>query len=890
MAHLRRALRRVFSSLRPNIAEDNLSREMNAHLQLLEDEFVAKGMAREEARYAARRAFGGVEQAKEHQRDARSFRWLAGWPMDMKLGARMLVRSPGLTVIAIIALAVAFGAGATYLEFVNGMVRPTLEFAGGDRLVGISSRDIERNRHEARIAADFRAWREQLRRVESLGASYGVTGDLETEDRRDGPFDGVHISASGFRVVPATPLLGRPLVDADEAPTAAPVAVIGESLWHSRFGSDPQVIGRTATIEGEVHTIVGVMPKTFGFPRNQNLWVPLRENSAIVARGEGPPISIFGRLAAGASLESAQNELEVVNARAEAEAPASAQRLRPEVEPYVTSLISALDFEGQILALYALNLLFVALLAICAANVATLVFGRTVTREAEITVRTALGATRGRIISQLIAEAVVLTSIAAVVGLAATSAGLRWVRIAWEQGQSAAMPFWWTESLDVETLVYMALLVLFAALIVGGIPGLKATGPEMQARLKHAGAGSTMKFGALWTGIIVTQVAVTVVFLLSVVAMGWSILTITETFDRVAFNRFDYLAASLEPTTDAEGDQAAATFRRRQELLRRIAESPAVANVTYTTRLPGADQEDTYFEFDGRRAPVRVAHVGPDFFATFARPLVAGRAFTQSEFETGANVTVVDESFVRFVLGGRSAIGQQLRTVDPSGNKEPGPLVEIIGVSADMSTAERKSIKDAHAYRPIGAVPTGLTFVIAHAQTGYRDQGLSQVTAVMRELAASSPAGTRVSGLWTLDANGGGGDVIEYVFAALGIVGAVALLLSTAGIYALISFTLARRTREIGIRTALGASPRRIVTGILSRALWQVGLGVALGLLPGVLIVGSVAAEAGRNGLADGLAVGSAVAAFVLVIAALSCSVPLRRALRVQPTDALRVS
>jgi predicted permease len=884
MPSIRRTVRRLLSPLRHGTAEDNLAREVRAHLQLLEDEFVAKGLSREDAGYAAKRAFGGVEQAKEQHRDARSFRWLAGWPMDMRLGARMLARSPGLTLIAVIALAVAFGAGATYLEFVNGMVRPTLAFAGGDRLVGIAARDIEHNRHEARILADVAAWAEELTLVESMGASHALTGDLETGDGRAGPFVGVRISASAFRVVPATPLLGRPLVDADEAPTAAPVAVIGQSIWESRFGSDPQVVGRTATIEGEAYTVVGVMPKTFGFPRNHNLWVPLRAAGTPIPRGDGPPIAVFGRLAPGASLDAARQQLEIVNARVEAAMPSSAPRLRPAVTPYVT-----FDFSRPILALYALNLLFIALLAICAANVATLVFGRTVTREAEITVRTALGATRGRIVSQLIAEAVVLTSLAAAAGLVATSVALRWVRVAWEQGQGSAMPFWWDESIDLETLLYTAVLVLFASLIVGGIPALKATGPEMQTRLKHAGAGSTMRFGALWTGIIVTQVTVTVVFLLSVVAMGWSVFTITETFDRVAFNRADFLAASLAPSGDAERASSAATYRRRQEVLRRIAESPAVASATYATRLPGADQEDTYFDFEGQRAPVRVAHVGPDFFQTFERPLLAGRAFTPAELETGANVAVVDESFVRFVLGGRSAVGQQLRTVDPSGTEQPGAPLVIIGVSADMSTAERKSIKDAHAYRPIGAAATGPAFLIVHAQAGYRDQGLGRVTADVRDVAAAAPAGTRISGVWTLDTSGGG-DVIEYVFAALGIVGAVALLLSTAGIYALISFTLARRTREIGIRTALGASPRRIVTGILSRALWQVGAGIALGLLPGVLIVGSVSAEAGRNGLADGLAVGIAVAAFVLVIAAASCSVPLRRALRVQPTDALRIS
>jgi len=210
-------------------------------------------------------------------------------------------------------------------------------------------------------------------------------------------------------------------------------------------------------------------------------------------------------------------------------------------------------------------------------------------------------------------------------------------------------------------------------------------------------------------------------------------------------------------------------------------------------------------------------------------------------------------------------------------------------VTKDVSTAARKTIKDAQLYLPIGAIPPRPVTLVVHAQPGYRSEGLGQVAAALRETAADGPADTRVSLARTMDA-GGDGDVVGYLFASLSIVGAVALLLSTAGIYALISFTLARRTREIGIRTALGASPQRIITGILSRALLQIGLGVAVGFVPGVVIVGAVSAELGRNGLVDGLTIGAAVAAFVLIVAAVSCTAPLRRALRVDPTEALRVT
>ena len=203
VTHLRRFVRRIVTFFRANQAETDLAREMTAHLQLLEDQFVANGMSMEDARYAARRTFGGIEQAKELQRDARSFRWLAGWRMDLKLGLRMLGKSPGVTVVAVIALAVAFGAGATYLEFVNGLVRPSLSFPGGDRLVGIVAHDLEKNSPDRRLLHDFRRWRDELTLIENLGASQEIAGDVTTDDGRAEPVDGVRISAWAFRLMPA---------------------------------------------------------------------------------------------------------------------------------------------------------------------------------------------------------------------------------------------------------------------------------------------------------------------------------------------------------------------------------------------------------------------------------------------------------------------------------------------------------------------------------------------------------------------------------------------------------------------------------------------------------------------------------------------------------------
>ena len=560
MTQVRRFLRRLVTLFRISRAESELSREINAHLQLLEDKHVAEGMSREEARYAARRAFGGVEQAKEQQRDARSFRWLAGWPMDLKLGARMLLKSPGLTIVAVTALAIAIGAGAAYLEFTHDLINPRLPIAGADRIVGIRVWNAERRAVELRSLQDVAVWRANTRTIEHLGAARPISRHLTTADGRTEPARGIEISASAFRLYPATPLLGRTLDDDDERPDAGAVAVIGHDLWRERFDSDPNAVGRTVKLGSTAHTIVGVMPEGFGFPVNENLWVPLRTDGLV--------IQVFGRLKDGATAAAAQAELSTARpvaanaatadttasaANAAMAAKAVGPALRIDVRPYINSL-NAEDLESlEMVVIRAVNIVFIMLLGLCGANVATLVFARTATREAEITVRTALGASRTRISAQLFAEALVLSSLAAGAGLLAARVVGQWAKGLYVQGIGPP-PFWWDDGLSYPTMLYAVALAVFAALIVGVIPALKATGPQLQGRLREAASGtSAMKFGGVWTAIIVTQAAITVVVLATVVSFGWTQLRKQSGHGR-----------HLCPRSDHHGERRRRSGERRQ--------------------------------------------------------------------------------------------------------------------------------------------------------------------------------------------------------------------------------------------------------------------------------------------------------------------------------------
>ena len=510
------------------------------------------------------------------------------------------------------------------------------------------------------------------------------------------------------------------------------------------------------------------------------------------------------------------------------------------VKPWVESLWVSSNMRWQMRVLYGINVFFIGLLGICAANVATLVFARTATREGEITVRTALGASRGRIVAQFVAEAFVLTSIAAAAGLPLATFVLRRIREIWVAAQNSPMPFWWNEQLGIETLTYVALLVAVASLLVGGVPALKATRAQMQSRLKEAGAsGSTMRFGKLWTGVIVTQVAVTMVFLLAVVSMGWDFLDLNRRVTAVSFPRHEYLVASVDIEDTASQARQTTVLR---ELQRRLNEDPGIINAAFTVRLPGGNAEEFWLEFaqpevaSGAKKPgdvlwVGSARVGSNYFETFNQAIVAGRSFTESEVENDRHVAVVDESFVKLVLGGRNPIGLLVRQPPNDVSAAAGSLVRNHrhreGHVAQAGQDDRR--RDALPSQASGR--RSLARLAIHAKT-------ADAPARLRAAAAATDPEIRLTEVMTMDRLAETeAQTMGFFTTALAAIAAVALLLSTAGIYALISFTLSRRTREIGIRTALGAAPRRIITGVLSRACIQVGIGIVLGAIPGGALI-----------------------------------------------------
>src|SRR5687767_10503782 len=306
---MRRTLLRLLSSFRSSRAERELAREIRSHLQLLKDQYIARGMDAEEARCAALRAFGGVEQVKAHQREARMFRSLAGWPMDLRLGGRMLVKYPGLTIVGGVAMAFAIWVGIVIFQVVGLFVHPTLPLPEGARLVEIRSMDVAASVQEEKILHDFLEWRQSLRSLTEVGAWRDSSRSLIVSDGEPRPVTVAEMSVSGFRVADGVPLMGRVLVETDEQPAAPAVAVIGYDVWRTRFGSDPDVLGRDVQLGNEHATVVGVMREGFEFPVSHDVWLPLK--TALLDRQprSGPALTVFGLLAPGETLQTAQAEL-----------------------------------------------------------------------------------------------------------------------------------------------------------------------------------------------------------------------------------------------------------------------------------------------------------------------------------------------------------------------------------------------------------------------------------------------------------------------------------------------------------------------------------------------------------------------------------------------------
>jgi len=563
--------------------ETKMQAEMRFHIEMEAERLVRdERLQPDEARRQAHIRFGGVEKYKEQARDTRALPWVDAISLDARLGVRMMVKHRWLTLVGGFALAVAIGIGASFYEVLSELSSPALPLPNGDRVVAIHLATDIPGSPERHVLHDLVALRDQLTSITDVGGFRTQQHNLAGADLAAEPVKIAEMSAAGFAVARTAPALGRYLLAADEAPSAPSVLVIGFNAWKSRFAGDPSVVGRNVNVGGTPSTIVGVMPPDFQFPIDHQYWIPLRLNPLSYKILEGPELTLFGRLAPGASLARAQAELTTLGERLAAAQPASHARLRPTVVPYVLEF-SGMVTPSRVWMIMIAKLLVGALAFVVAINLAILIYARTVTRMGEIAIRTALGATRRRILAQLFIEAFALSLLGAVAGLAIASAALGLVHNFVFIGGGA--PFWLRYSMSTGTAFYALSLAVAAAFLMGVVPGLKATGRRLNANLHELNGRTGTRLGPMWTTMVVAQIAVAVAVLPASVYLSWLIVR-TELVGP-GFATDNFVVSVVAMSDDSEMVDAGRLAVRQNELMARIASEPGVTAVTFSSGVPG---------------------------------------------------------------------------------------------------------------------------------------------------------------------------------------------------------------------------------------------------------------------------------------------------------------
>ncbi len=886
---------RLHLLFRRRAAESRMRDEFRFHIEMEAEAMMREqGLSAAEARRRALVAFGGVETHKETMRDGRGLAWFTGVSLDLKLGVRMLRKYPVLTLAGGLALAIAIGIGAGWYDLMGKLLAPTIPLPDGDRIVVVETHNTLTNATEARVARDFLEWRRELRTLEDLGAYREDVRNLIVGDAAPALVQVAELTAGAFRTARVEPLRGRGLRDADESPGAPRAVVLGYDVWQRALGGRDDVVGLDVKLGRATATVVGVMPDGFAYPYNSDAWTPLALRASYGAL-EGDAISVIGRLAPDATLSGADAELRVLGERAAAAHPASHANLRPRVLGLGLHIVDI----GRI-AMTNLPVLIVLLIA--CTTVGTLVYARTATREGEIALRSAIGASRGRIVGQLFIEALVLASLAAVIGLFAADRTLRWAIESVNDGVGGA-PFWMTGGLTLKTVVYVSGLAIVGAALLSLLPALRATRARVQSTLANAGSGgATLRFGRVWTGAMLVQVALTAIGI--PIAMEGANQTIRKLSLRAGFPSHEYLVAHVDAERPFGDEAAAASLAQREGTLaaleRRLALEPGVTAITFADRAPGsggrersARVEPAAGAVQGFETSFRTTAVGPGFFETFDRPVVAGRALHEGDWNAAARTVVVNEAFARGfarTTGGGLPIGARLRyAAAPDGPDahESEPWFDVVGVVRDFGLDP----DDAGNEQPFVFHP-GSAATMSPVVVSVRLRGRSgPLAARLPAIAAEVDGGLAVRNAQPLDAaiRERDNDLAMLAGASAGVTGLV-LLLSAMGVFSLVSVSVSRRTREIGLRAALGANPRHVLAAVVSRAAALMGSGVAAG---GTVLILGVALGMGPSGqpgedvvlFAGYLAVTAAV---MLAASLLACIGPARRALRINPTDALR--
>jgi putative ABC transport system permease protein len=812
---------------------------------------------------------------------------------DIRFASRLLLKDRWFTLVAAIALAMGIGVNATVFTFVNAVLIRGLPIAEPDRTMAVDSYDRVRNRGLGVSYLDYRDWRENTRAFESFGAYTGAVANVSDEGQPPERYSGSHISANGFAILGQRPVLGRDFAADDDRRGAAPVVLIGHGLWQNRYGGSPSIVGRTIRVNDVPATVIGVMPEGFKFPFNNDLWLPLGMiNGLEEQRRNARNLQAFGRLAPGVSRQQAQSELINIARRLEAENPDTNKDIQPRVQTF-----NEQQNGGPIRTVFLSLMGAVAfVLLIACANVANLLLARSTNRAREISVRVSLGASRWRVVRQLLIESVLLAVVSGLAGLGIAAIGIRLFDRA---TQDVGRPYWIQFTMDGTVFAYFALICLGTGIVFGLAPALHVSRTDVNEVLKEGGRSGTAGVRARrWTGaLMVAELTLTVILLAGAGFMMRNFLTMYRLDLGIDTSRLLTMNLALPDRKYPAVEQRLAFY---EQLEARLQANPRIESAAITSNAPMSGGFQRRMVIDGRpldqgqQAPnVTLLTIDPRYFRTIGLPLQRGRDLTDEDGMTGREAAIVNQRFAALHFPNEDPIGRRITlSIDLQGGAPPAGGVPtsltatIVGIVPNLRQRDfQLPDPDPIAYLPFRTDPRGFMTLLVRS-TG--DPNV--MTPILREEVRAIDADLPLFGIRTMDQQLAQQRWPFRVFGTMFAVFALmALALSAVGLYAVTAYAVAQRTQEIGIRMALGAQGGQVSWLFLRRSFVQLAVGLALGIA-GAFGVGQLFAStqllvqsSGRDPVTIGgiafLLAGVAVAASVL---------PAQRATRLDPLVALR--
>lgn len=888
MPQVRSWFSRLLGLFRKKNREAEMAEEIRQHVDALTERNIAAGMPPQEARHAALREFGGVEQIKEVAREQRVWMWPEQLWQDLRFAVRMLLKQPGFTIIAAVTLALGIGANTAIFSIVNAVLLRPLPYPKADRIVFLAEAD-KTNPAQGTFSVslpDYLDWRRDNTVFENLALSRVESTSLsDIPGRNPEQISTALVTANFFKVIGMTAQVGRTFAEEEDKVGGALLVVISDRLWQRVFQRDPAVIGKAITFQNQPATVIGVMPAEMASPQDTDAWFPIMRrtnNPAWPNRVIHPWLFAWGRLKQGVNLDQARTEMKAIAARIEQAHPESNTNTTALVTPLMENLVGKYRLNLTLL----LGAVALVLLIACA-NLANLFAARGAARVREFAIRTAVGARRTQIIRQLLIESLVVAMLGGALGffIALWSRDILGLFAPQDLSRFREVAF------DGRVLVFTLLLASLTSVLFGLWPAWQASRGDLQFALKSGAHGSSDTISARRTRdwLVIADLALTLVLLSSAGLVLKS------------FSRLQSLALGFEPRglLTARIDLPYASYRDYQKVLNfsktlvdKVTALPGVERVALGANPPLLAKWQLTFVREGKPAPapgqepnIDSEVTAGDYFAAFKAPLLRGRLFNEQDTKKSPLVTIIDQTLAERYFPGEDPIGQRL-SMDPDGSGSDNRWFQIVGVVARMKfhgSDEAQSLPVV--YFSLAQVERRTLVLLARssASASFLEKTISEIVASIdprQPVYEVRSMSERVAETWATQR------LLTFLLSAFA---GLALLLASVGLYGVLSYSAVRRLREIALRLALGARPAQIRALVFSHGIRLLLIGCAIGLLAAVSVAGVL-----RSTLFQVAAVEPSIYILVTAILALAtaiaCWLPAARACRTDPMIVLRDS